>query len=182
MLQTNHPIHKHLTIKNSASPWDSLLAVGVLFYFAFKTPKTFKNPLKINSKMKDWVKGEADALITMSPKDFLTLTTRNENEYWRIMEDTRGLDFYNSDEIQDNMCVHPFLILDENGIITGHEGRHRAAATINNGEKKYEVGLILRGRWQGIPNRIIAEERGNDYFIAMPKPKWINKYTVNTGE
>jgi hypothetical protein len=174
MLQTNHPIHKHLTIKNSASPWDSLLAVGVLFYFAFKTPKTFKNPLKINSKMKDWVKGEADALITMHPKDFLNLTTEDENDYYRILEDPKSnLTFFNSDEVQDDMYAHPFLWLDKNGVIVGHEGRHRAAALINNNEKKYDVAIILRKNVDKLPNRLIAQHKSNNYFIAMPKPKWV---------
>lgn len=136
-----------------------------------------KNPLKINSKMKNWT-SDTEAIITMHPKDFLTLTTHDENEYWRIMEDTRGLDFYNSDEINSGMIVHPFLILDGEGVILGHEGRHRAAAVIQNGEKKFDVALILRERHKGLPNRIIAQFKGNDYFVAMPKPKWKNKYTL----
>ena len=62
-----------------------------------------------------------------------------------IRKDAQPLDFYNDPEIQKGMSVHPFLTFDiDTGKITGHEGRHRAAAVINAGGKVFQVALFPR--------------------------------------
>lgn len=168
-----HPLTKLLN--TNSSPLGSLIFLGAIFYLSFKNPQTLKNPLKINDVMKSWVKENAHALISLSPRDFLLLTTSNEDDYNNILENARSLDFYNTPEINEDMDVHPFLWIDEHGVIIAHEGRHRAMATMNNNEKTYEVAIMLEKPEKGIPNRLIAQSSKREYFVAIPKPKWIKK-------
>lgn len=104
-----------------------------------------KNPYTVTDIMKGRARSYyALGFIRIEPKDFLALTTGGlnfGNRVQRIYEDNRQRNFsYNDyeDMHKESQVVHPFLSVNvDTGEVTGHEGRHRAAAAVEAGEDFY---------------------------------------------
>jgi hypothetical protein len=95
-------------------------------------------------------RGSYGALIAvMSPTDFLSLTTGNRRDRDAIMKvAVTSLDDYGN-EIDPNFrkSEHYMPYLNVNypsGLVTGHEGRHRAAMVTKSGGKSFPVILYFR--------------------------------------
>lgn len=126
---------------------------------------TKKNPLKINRTMDDYprVSVEGIAYYDIDPLEFLRLTAESPEHFHMLLKKAKPLEFYNQPEVNEDMVVHPFLAVDENGKIDAHEGRHRAAATYNAGEKTYRIAIV-------------AEERG--WPVAKHGWRWKRRLSV----
>lgn len=103
------------------------------------------NPLIVTQVQREWLKdNKATAFINMDPMDFLTLTTPDSQYLQEILNKARTLDEYNEYQIRTKEGQTPLLRIEkETGKITGHEGRHRAAAVYNAGESAMKVGIRL---------------------------------------
>lgn len=106
-----------------------------------------RNPYTVNERMKDHAR-ESYALgfIKIDPKDFLDLTTWGENYLYgaprwiHVENNQKGMDYQKFEEIhaKEKSIIHPHLTIDiRTGKVTGHEGRHRAAAAEASGEDFY---------------------------------------------
>jgi hypothetical protein len=97
-----------------------------------------------NAVQKNWIINGAEGIATYSinPMEFLKLTTISRSELDRILKAAKNKEHYLSKEVQDDMHVAPNLIIEHDEKITGHEGRHRAAAIINHGEKEMLIGIV----------------------------------------
>ena len=80
----------------------------------------------------------------MDPEVFLRLTTRDAAEADKIVAEAKPLEFYNQLSETRQILVAPLLRVDvDSGVVEAHEGRHRAAAVLKNGEDVMEVGITL---------------------------------------
>lgn len=97
--------------------------------------------------------------ILMHPADFLLLTTSSEQERKQIRDDAQSLAQYN-EYAKTGQNIHlPWLDVSIDGRlgkkrfkigrILGHEGRHRAAASLN--ENVYTIVVALIARINGYP-------------------------------
>jgi len=102
--------------------------------------------LEYTSKQIDWAKNGVEGIgfYDIDPMEFLLLTVENERELEGIINRAGEVEDYNSPEYQKDYAVHPFLSIDSDGNIDGHEGRHRAAALLNDGEEVYRIVLVAR--------------------------------------
>lgn len=109
-----------------------------------KVPDSVLLPPNKNQK-ENLIDLKNNLLVDMSPELFLEMTTSDIKGKFEIFDRAKPLEFYKSEEIQQGMSVHPFLRVNiETGKITGHEGRHRAAAVWKAGGKWVRVGISLR--------------------------------------
>jgi hypothetical protein len=84
-------------------------------------------------------------IVDMEPGLFIRMTTPHFKAFCEVIDESKPLDFYLSEEINKDMSVHPFLNIDQaTGKIRGHEGRHRAAAVLKKGGKWFRVALHLK--------------------------------------
>lgn len=102
-------------------------------------------------------------IATMSPQDFIRLTTEGPESYDRIFSQTKvDLDTYRSGSDPDynrESYSMPFLTVQiENGLVKEHEGRHRAAMVARAGGTTFPVGIMFCGT----PRYIITYEK-TDY-------------------
>lgn len=80
-------------------------------------------------------------IIDIDPSLFLDLTTDDGLTKWEIINKSKPLEYY----LSAPTVVHPFLIIDKDtGKIKGHEGRHRAAATLLRKGTYFRVAIQLR--------------------------------------
>lgn len=68
-------------------------------------------------------------LVKIAAKNFLKLTTRNEEVVQDIMSKCKTTDEYNEYAAKGENIIMPFLQIEDDKV-TGHEGRHRAAALL----------------------------------------------------
>jgi hypothetical protein len=139
------------------------------------------SPLRVSPQMKHWIWNEgAAATYTLRPEDFLALTVESLDELRGIQKKAKekgGIDFFNSDEVHNDMKVHPFLEVYPSGRIRKHEGRHRAASLLMNKEDAYEIALILvdeNGRIrEGAPMEDVPQELIGQYDSGVSR--WVNR-------
>lgn len=105
-----------------------------------------QNPYTVTDRMNRNARDSyALGIIKIDPLDFLKLTAENPD---RIFEENkeRNLKYQDYEDfgLKDEILVHPFLTIRPDysdgwsvGWITGHEGRHRAAAAYMEGEDFY---------------------------------------------
>lgn len=89
--------------------------------------------------------------ITMTPHDFLLLTTTNGDSLDSIRKSALTLEEYNKFARSGENILPPWLdveVSDEGrlpkGKVSGHEGRHRAAALMNQKRTKMQVFLVAQ--------------------------------------
>lgn len=102
--------------------------------------------LRINRDQEDHALDEKHTqIVDIHPRVFLDLTTeRGADDFIRTTDGIVDVDFYNSPDIQRKLRVHPHLSIDANtGRVTGHEGRHRAAAVLLAGGPWYRASIRL---------------------------------------
>ncbi|MFA6135543.1 MAG: hypothetical protein WC869_16135 [Phycisphaerae bacterium] len=91
---------------------------------------------------------KAVAIIWMSPQDFLSLTTTLNDTRWAKQVSDRAvqpLEKYNAYAAEGETIIMPRLDVElGTGNVTGHEGRHRAAAVMNAGGDMLPVSIHLR--------------------------------------
>lgn len=148
-----------------------------------------KNPIKPNKKQIEWAHSteEGIAFYDIDPVEFLRLTAESPENFQHFIKmkssKQKSMEFYNSPEVQADLNVHPALWIDQHGKIDAHEGRHRAAATYNAGEKTYRIAIIAeeRGwpvdthgwRWKRrlkVPPQLIAQYPGMDRYTHQVDP------------
>ena len=109
-----------------------------------------KNPINANKRQVEWAQGEGGnegiAFYDIDPLEYLRLSAESPEHFHQLLKESKKMEFYNSDEVQKNLAVHPFLSIDEHGKIDAHEGRHRAAATYNAGENTYRIAIMAEKR------------------------------------
>lgn len=80
-------------------------------------------------------------IVDIDPSLFLDLTTDDGISKWQIINETKPLEQY----LEQESVVHPFLIVEkDSGKIKGHEGRHRAAATLLRKGLYFRIALQLK--------------------------------------
>jgi hypothetical protein len=84
---------------------------------------------------------EGIAFYEIEPMEFLLLTTEDEAHRKAILEEAQTLDVYNKD---DWGAQHPYLTINPEGKVQGHEGRHRAAALYLNHEDRFRIALAAQ--------------------------------------
>lgn len=141
--------------------------------------KAKKNPIKPTARQVKWAHGEAEgiAFYDIDPLEFLRLTAESPEHFHSLLKHSKPMEFYNSPEVQKELIVHPAIWIDDKGKIDAHEGRHRAAATYNAGEKTYRIAIIAeeRGwpvkdhgwRWKRrlkVPPQFVAQYPGMDRY------------------
>lgn len=82
-------------------------------------------------------------IVMMNPTDFLYLTTQDDATMNQVARLARPLSDYNQFAEEQTCVVMPFLYIDKQGKVTGHEGRHRAAALIESGTHELSVSIRL---------------------------------------
>lgn len=121
-----------------------------VFYRLTKDGEIFvkSNPITPTQKQIDWATEGAEgiAFYDIDPIEFLRLTAESPEHFHQLLKHSKSMDFYNSPEIQENLVVHPAIWINDDGTIDAHEGRHRAAATYNAGEKTYRIAIIADER------------------------------------
>ena len=100
----------------------------------------------------------SQAIVHMHPNHFLQLTTGSSLAKEQIKRNAQPLENYNKySGPGGDSIVHPFLRvqLDDKGggTVSGHEGRHRAAAVLNAGGNSMPVAIQLR------PHRDMKKEK-----------------------
>lgn len=103
-----------------------------------------KNPYAVTPFVKRWARENyALGAIKISPIQFLELTTWGRDrlfggpEWIQTENRQRGVKYqdYNK-SIEENLSLYPYLTIDvHTGRVTGHDGRHRAAAAEEAGEE-----------------------------------------------
>jgi hypothetical protein len=90
---------------------------------------------------------KATIIITMPPDMFLNLTTSEkyyDTDLNHIKGKSKSKEQYQQWIDTEKIIVHPFLDIDEKtGIVDRHEGRSRAFAALQAGDKDYEVAIHL---------------------------------------
>jgi hypothetical protein len=119
----------------------------------------------------------------MRPRDFLKLTTYNDDGIEKISKDEfadspgdfkKGTDpRYRPD--QYNM---PFLNVTETGFVRGHEGRHRAAMVMRSGGNVFPLAIYMKSdivysvswkelRYSEIDDEYLDDEHFTKYFSSF---------------
>lgn len=90
---------------------------------------------------------KASFVAVMSPRDFIRLTTRNDEAFDSIVKNTKvELDQYKSGDNEYHKAdsyFMPFLNVSMTGKVLGHEGRHRAAMVMKAGGDKFPCTIHL---------------------------------------
>jgi DNA-binding CsgD family transcriptional regulator len=117
------------------------------YYSQLEKSEKAQNPYTVNERMKDNARDSyALGFIKIDPRDFLNLTTWGEDYLYgeprwiHVENQQRGMDYKKFEEIhaKEKSVIHPHLTIDiSTGQVTGHEGRHRAAAAEAAGEDFY---------------------------------------------
>ena len=98
------------------------------------------NPYTVTKRMELNAKDSyALGKIKIDPDDFLRLTT-DDPQFVYDDNKERNLTYqdYENFGLREETIIHPFLRIDvSTGVVTGHEGRHRAAAAKEAGENFY---------------------------------------------
>jgi hypothetical protein len=109
--------------------------------------------------------------VELHPKDFLALTTPDDEHLEMIKSNAKDVDFYN----KAGSIVHPFLWFDlKSGKVDGHEGRHRAAAVLNSGGKTMKVALVAfnkSGARDLLPEKLPSKLKGQFRSVSVTLPK-----------
>jgi len=84
---------------------------------------------------------EGIGFYEISVMDFLDLTSDSEAQKNRILKETKGK---TPKPDWDSSVIHPFLYVDEDGKIDGHEGRHRAASAYHPGQRRFRIVIAAR--------------------------------------
>ncbi|MBF0098708.1 MAG: hypothetical protein HQM05_15390 [Magnetococcales bacterium] len=123
---------------------------------------TESNPLEItNDQIDEAIDVHAYSLVMVDPYKFLMLTTMSNSHLREIQKEAKTLDEYN----RFNSNLMPFLWINRNtGRIEGHEGRHRAAAILANGEHEMPVAI-----------RLLPREWNAETWDFVP-PVWIGQF------
>jgi len=116
-----------------------------------KQKKTKKNPfVPWTKEMRIWARDlKTTCLVLMKPSTFLYLTTSDIYQQMAIEDESHPVEKYGEwvEKYQIGMPLWLRVELDENGKdgkVTGHEGRHRAAAMKKSGESLIPVCIVLR--------------------------------------
>lgn len=98
---------------------------------------------KLNQRQKSWyVDQKAIIIVTMPPELFIKLTTQSHN-IEQIRDRTKSKEFYQDLMDKEEIGIPPFLSIKDNGQIVSHEGRARALAAMDAGDKEFQVGILL---------------------------------------
>lgn len=114
-----------------------------------KRPAPRYNPLIITDKMKTYRKQrDVTHLFKMHPRDFLRLTTDDDDHIRDIRKSALSLQEYNDYDKITEYPIENDLYLDiqlnksgTTGWVLNHEGRHRIAAVLNAGEDGVEISI-----------------------------------------
>jgi hypothetical protein len=142
---------------------------------ALESRSKASNPLVLPKHMSEWMlDSKVNAVVTLHPDTFLDLTTNGPQHKLSIMREAQSLDQYNQYAEKENTQIPPFLkinIIDSYdrslGKVVTHEGRHRAAALLANGENSMPVALVLAEGF--VPSR-------QRTVLDMPL-RWLSEYT-----
>lgn len=150
-----------------------------------------KEELKVTEIQKqNAIDEKAIGTIEMDALEFLKLTTGDDAHLQEILNNAKPLAAY------EKSIILPFLEFEvSTGKVTNHEGRHRAAALLNAGNKWITIALYPRGKagkhreWESLeemPTRLKGQFR---HTTALIDPKNIEPflqnfagYDPNTGE
>ena len=81
---------------------------------------------------------EGIAFYDIDAEDFLTLTTETDRGKQNIKDQAE------SRNTGEESIIHPFLMVDPNGKIVSHEGRHRCAGALAKGESRFRIVVAAR--------------------------------------
>ncbi len=81
-------------------------------------------------------------IVLMRPQDFIRLTTSENPTQEMLVKQCRSIDDYNQWADEGETIIMPALWV-RKGTVVGHEGRHRAAALICDGEWEMPVSVRL---------------------------------------
>ncbi len=124
------------------------------------------NQLKVTPAMIDNAEDRKGiGILQMDAYNFLRLTIDTAGVTSWIKEEaesTKSLDQYNKWGQDGTIRVMPFLNIDiKSGKVLGHEGRHRAAAILNEGGKFIPVAIFLKKDWYTV-NRVDGRYLGEE--------------------
>lgn len=108
---------------------------------------------------------EGIAFYEIPHMEFLKLTTKNDAEINDLRNDgkLKSVDEYNQYAKEDKFNVHPHLEISPTGKIIAHEGRHRAIAEMDTGEKLYRIAIVANYHgWN--------PEYGKRWYRKLPVP------------
>jgi len=107
-----------------------------------------ENPLTLTDTHRRQARGNKfNTLVTMTPMEFLRLTTVDDRQIKEIMDSAQPLSVYNNAASAGTNIIPCFLALDISSgqaKVMGHEGRHRAAALFLHGEEGVGLPVYLR--------------------------------------
>lgn len=117
-------------------------------------------------------------LVHMHPLHFLDLTTDSKMPPSHFRSAAQKVDDYNSYTRSGETLNSPFLTIHKDGKVLGHEGRHRAAALLNDGETRMPVHIRIQDHedlasvsyrdigWEHVPDRLHNQY---DRPVSIPK-------------
>ncbi len=121
---------------------------------------------------------KAIGLVLMPPDVFIQLTVQNNTQYEYMLTNAADISVYiKSIHTQDNI-VMPFLKINPQGKILGHEGRHRAGALVNAKKTKLPVAIIVTNEKGYAEYYTHSYEEGKKYLGIDSVPTvWHGQYT-----
>jgi len=132
-----------------------------------------ENPIRWTHEQVDYHTDDVDEFVMMPAIDFLALTVPYDGypSVEDLQDEAEPLDFYNRLSEEGKISIAPFLRI-RDGQVTGHEGRHRAAALMNaeGQDAKMLVAIVQRGKsslvWRGEYSSVIIYARGYPRFTS----------------
>jgi len=123
--------------------------------------------------VENMIDGHAVGFLPIRAGDFIELTIKTK-PHWKVLRaNAKPLDFYNEFALTGKIRVPPFIkVQASTGRIVGHEGRHRAAALINEVGPDAEmwIGLILVNDEYYVIRNVRPEDVGR-YLVGEFRPR-----------
>jgi hypothetical protein len=108
-------------------------------------------------------------LTEMSPKEYLSLTTRDEEHQKKIGEQSSKLGNFDIKKFQSEHL--PYLDVNEKGKVVDHEGRHRAYLMQRAGINKFPVVISVPNAQTTLPTRVLQSQfNPNSHAISVALP------------
>ena len=108
-------------------------------------------PTNVTGKQRQKALGEAykeqgagggNKVVTMTPEEFINLTTATDETANRVRSETTSKAIKEFDLATWKDAPAPYLVIDKDGNVVGHEGRHRAAMYERAGMNEFPVVII----------------------------------------
>lgn len=130
--------------------------------------------LTITQHMKDRARvNKGCCLVDMSCEHFIYLTTEHA-EQWKAAEaaNTYSLAQYNEWVARGDCDTIPYLDVDiKTGKVKGHEGRHRALASLLAGHRRMLVTIFLKDGYSSVYHKWDADSNTKRYFTSADCPR-----------